>query len=209
MIILLISVGLAIIILPRAITYIYAQPRIYRTGNLPAKQVAIVFGAGLWRDGSPTPVLQDRVATAVRLYKDGIVEKLLMSGDNTDIYYNEPEAMRQYALSLGVPDQAIVKDYAGQRTYDTCYRARKIFGIEQAVLVTQSFHLPRAIYTCNKLGLPSIGVPADLHNYRKRSLAYWNLREIPATMNAMYEIYFSKPVPILGDPEPIFPMEAQ
>lgn len=208
-IILLTSLGMVTILIPRLVTYIYSQPRIMQPENVPHKKVAIVFGAGLLRDGSPTTVLRDRVMTAVRLYQEGNVEKLLMSGDNSSIYYNEPASMRRYAMSLGIPDEAIVLDYAGRRTYDTCYRAHKIFGLEEVVLVTQKFHLPRAIYTCNKLGLPAIGVPADQREYRQRSTMFWNLREIPATLVALWEIHYSKPEPILGDPEPIFPLEAQ
>jgi SanA protein len=112
-------------------------------------------------------------------------------------------------LSLGVPDESIVLDFAGRRTYDTCYRAQEIFGLEEVILVTQKFHLPRAIYTCNQLGLPAIGVPADQREYRQRSLLFWNLRETAATLVALWEIHYSKPEPILGDPQPIFPLEAQ
>ena len=206
---LILFLGLVTILIPRLVTYLYAQPRIMSSEDVPHKQVAIVFGAGLLRDGSPTTVLRDRVMTAARLYQEGKVEKLLMSGDNSSIYYNEPASMRRYAISLGVPDEAIVLDYAGRRTYDTCYRAQRIFGLEEVVLITQRFHLPRAIYTCNKLGLPAIGVPADQREYRQRSTLFWNLREIPATLVALWEIHYSKPEPILGDPEPIFPLEAQ
>ncbi len=159
--------------------------------------------------GAPPRSCETEFATAAALYQAGKVQKLLMSGDNSDLYYNEPEAMRQFALGLGVPDEAIVLDYAGRRTYDTCYRAREIFGIDSAILVTQAFHLPRAIYSCNMLGLPAVGVPADQRQYRQRSIAWWNLRELPATLVALWEIHYSKPIPILGDPEPIFPVEAQ
>lgn len=195
------------LILPRVWTALYARPRIHPVEEAPARSVAIVFGAGLWRDGSPTPVLRDRVATAAALYQQGKVEKLLMSGDNREVDYNEPGAMRAYALSLGVPDKAIVLDYAGRRTYDTCYRARQIFGIQDAVLVTQSFHLPRAIYTCNHLGISAIGVSADRREYRRRSLAFWNTREAPATLVALWEVHLARPEPVLGRPEPIFPSD--
>lgn len=205
----LLLLGAIALIIPRLITQLYARPRTFQPSQAPARPVAIVFGAGLWRDGSPTPVLRDRVATAAALYQAGKVQKLLMSGDNSEVFYNEPEAMRQFALGLGIPDEALALDYAGQRTYDTCYRAQEIFGIESAILVTQAFHLPRAIYSCNMLGLPAIGVPADQRQYRRRSIAWWNLRELPATLVALWEIHYSKPVPIMGDPEPIFPMEAQ
>lgn len=197
------AIGLMALLLPRLITAIAALPRLYNVQDAPAKGVVIVFGAGLWRDGSPTPVLRDRVATAADLYFAGKVRKLLMSGDNTTIYYNEPEAMRQYALELGVPDEDIVLDYAGRRTYDTCYRAKAIFGVEQALLVTQKFHLPRALYTCRALGLEAYGVPADRREYTRRSLTWWNLRELPATLTMLLEVHFTRPLPVLGNPEPI------
>jgi SanA protein len=197
-----------VIFLNRLLTGLYAKPRTFSSGIIPARRVAIVFGAGLWWDGSPSPILRDRIATAAQLYFSGKVEKLLMSGDNRYLDYNEPGAMREYALGLGVPDEAIVMDFAGRRTYDTCYRARYIFKLSEAILVTQQFHLPRAIFTCNKLGLDSIGVPADRRDYLTRSKIYWNSREIIATSVALWEVFISKPIPVLGDPEPIFPSEA-
>lgn len=209
MITILVLAGFLVVLSPRLITGIYAHSRTYQVNNSPAWRVAIVFGAGLSRDGNPSPVLRDRIATAADLYFAGKVEKILMSGDNRFIDYNEPGAMREYALSLGVPDSAIVLDYAGRRTYDTCYRAKDIFIVKQALLITQSFHLPRAIYTCNQLGLPALGVSADRREYLKRSRVYWNLREIPATLIALWEIHISRPLPVLGKPEPIFPLETQ
>jgi SanA protein len=193
------------VLLPRLVTAIYAASRIYKVETSPARLVAIVFGAGLRRDGTPTTVLRDRVETAVELYKQGRVIKLLMSGDNRFSYYNEPEAMRQYALQLGMPDKDIVLDYAGRRTYDTCYRAKEIFGIKDAILVTQLFHLPRAIYTCNMLGVDSVGVEADHAYYRKITRLFWNIRELPATLTALVEVHLTHPQPVLGNPEPIFP----
>jgi len=194
---------------PRLITALYSRKLIHEAGASPAARVAIVFGAGLWRDGSPTPVLRDRVATAADLYFAGKVEKLLMSGDNSTVEYNEPAAMRDYALSLGVPDEAIVLDYAGRRTYDTCYRAREIFHTTDVLLVTQNFHLPRALYICNALEIHAAGVSADRRIYHPVSRFIWNMREIPATLNALVEVHITHPLPILGSPEPIFPKEAQ
>lgn len=197
--------GLTGLFLPRLIILLYAKPRTFPAKDVPPRRVAIVFGAGLWRDGRPTPVLQDRVRTAANLYFDGKVKKLLMSGDNRFDYYNEPEAMRQFALSLGVPNEDIVLDYAGRRTYDTCYRARDIFQVDSVILVTQGFHLPRAIFLCNMLGVDGVGVPSDLQYYRKISRAIWNFREVLATIDAINDIMYKKPYPVLGDPEPIFP----
>ena len=183
----------------------YASSRLASPAEVEPQRVAIVFGAGLWRNGSPTPVLQDRIETAADLYFAGKVEKLLMSGDNRFIYYNEPGAMREYALSLGVPEEDIVLDYAGRRTYDTCYRAKAIFGLEQAILVTQAFHMPRALYICNQLGIESQGVVSDNRYFRKASRLYWNLRELPAILTALWDVNISHPLPVLGDPEPIYP----
>ena len=198
------TLGLLGLLLPRLITTLHAWNKIHLTEDAPAERVAIIFGAGLQRDGTPTAILRDRVETGANLYFNGKVEKLLMSGDNQEIYYNEPEAMRQYAISLGVPDEAIVLDYAGRRTYDTCYRAKAIFGVESALLVTQKFHLPRALFLCNALGVKAVGVEANNRNYRRSSLLIWNIREQFATFTAFMDVYFEKPTPILGQAEPIF-----
>jgi SanA protein len=140
----------------------------------------------------------------VELYFAGKVEKILMSGDNSIAEYNEPEAMREHALELGIPDEDIVLDYAGRRTYDTCYRAKSIFKVDQAILVTQQFHLPRAIYICNALDTQAEGVAADQRVYQKRSLIYWHFREVFASVVALWQVHITQPMPILGNTEPIF-----
>ena len=205
LLLILFVLGLLVLVISRLVTGLYARGKVFSATDVPVRRVAIVFGAGLWRNGSPTPVLADRVSEAAALYFAGKVEKLLMSGDNRFVDYNEPEAMRQLALSLGVPDQAIVLDYAGRRTYDTCYRAKAIFRVDQAILVTQAFHMPRAIYICNLLGVESVGVQSDLRDFRKSSLLYWNARELFATVSALWDVNISHPIPVLGKQEPIFP----
>jgi SanA protein len=190
--------------IPRLITGIYAVNRIHAVEDSPSRRVAIVFGAGLRWDGTPTAILRDRVETAADLYFSGKVEKLLMSGDNRFDNYNEPESMRQYALSLGVPPEAIAMDYAGRRTYDTCYRARAVFKVESALLVSQGFHLPRALFLCNTLGLESDAVETNQRRYRNRALLIWNIREQFATVGAFLDVYVSNPVPVLGAPDPLF-----
>ena len=197
--------ALLTVVLSRLIVEIYALPRIHKLEDAPPGRAAVVFGAGLYRDGRPTPVLRDRVATAAELYFAGKVDKLLMSGDNRFEYYNEPGAMKNYAIELGVPDEDIVLDYAGRRTYDTCYRAGAIFGLEEAILVTQRFHLSRAVFTCNSLGVKAVGVEADRRTYLRRSLVSWSIRESIATTVALWEVWVSRPVPVLGNPEPIYP----
>jgi SanA protein len=180
------------------------QPRIYRTtGESPSAPVAIVFGAGLYRNGTPTPVLADRVIAAVELYKAGKVQKLLLTGDNRFPEYNEPEAMRRYAISLGVPETDLIPDYAGRRTYDSCYRARFIFNVKKAILVSQEFHLARAVYLCDQLGIESVGVTADRRVYLTSSLIQWNLREWAACFFAILETQITHPQPVLGPMKPL------
>jgi SanA protein len=191
--------------LARVITWVYSAGKMYTVNEAPQSRVAVVFGAGLQRDGTPSVILRDRVKTAADLYFAGKVEKILMSGDNRFIYYNEPGSMAEYAIGLGVPAEDIVLDYAGRRTYDTCYRARHIFGVDQPILVTQRFHLYRTVFTCNMLGEKAVGVPADQRQYNP----IWSLREIPASLVALWEVWFSHPLPVLGEKEPIFPSEAQ
>lgn len=184
---------------------VYSRPKTYLPGEVPEAPVALVLGAGLNRDGTPGLVLRDRVRTAVELYYSGKVEKILMSGDNTSENYDEPGAMQEFALSLGVPETDIVLDFAGRRTYDSCYRAGAIFGLDQIIIVTQAFHLPRAVFLCNAFDIKANGVPADDANYRLRSYTYWWVREVLATVKAYWDVFILRPQPILGEPEPIFP----
>ena len=200
----LIFSGVLLLGLPRLFTGIYASKRIFSIENSPKAPVAIVFGAGLNRDGSPTTVLRHRVSTAAELYFAGKVEKILMSGDNRTLDYNEPASMYEYAINLGVPAEDIVLDYAGRRTYDTCYRANYIFGIKKAILVTQNFHLPRAVFICNSLNIESTGVSADLREYRRLAELSWNIRELPASLMALIDVWIRHPLPVLGQKEPIF-----
>jgi len=184
------------------------RERIYgRVDEVPPRPVAVVLGAGLWPDGSLTPVLADRVATAVELYRAGVVQKLLFTGDNRFVDYNEPQRMFEYAVALGVPGEDIVLDYAGRRTYDSCYRARVIFGVEEAVVVTQRFHLARALYLCDAVGgdtrdIDAVGIVADRQDYTARRYT-WEIREYLALALAWWDVNVRRPVPVLGERLPI------
>jgi SanA protein len=151
----------------------------------PARDVAIVFGAGLRRDGSPTTVLADRVVTAVDLFHTGKVRSLLMTGSARD-GYDEPTAMADLAQSLGVPAEAIILDPGGVRTYESCARAAGS-GVRSALLVSQTFHLPRALALCDSMGLEADGVSADRSAYSARARRFWSLREYPASLVALIE----------------------
>ena len=188
-------------LLARGLTALASSGRVYaEPGAVPARRVAVVFGAGV-RNGQPSAVLYDRVASAVALYRSGRVDKLLMSGDNRFANYNEPGAMRRAALQMGVPDEDIALDHAGRSTYDTCYRAHDIFGLRDAVLVTQDYHLDRAIFTCRALGVDAVGLAADRRGYR--GMTWFQVREIGATANALLELFVTRPTPVLGEPLPI------
>jgi len=172
---------------------------IHELDGAPTAPVAIVFGAGIRGDGRLSPMLRDRMDTAISLYQADKVRKLLVSGDNRFVDYNEPGAMYDYAVARGVPPADVVRDYAGRRTYDTCYRAKAIFGVTDALLVTQRFHLPRALFTCHNLGINAAGVSADRTVYR--SNAYYGLRDAIATLRAWWDVRITHPLPVLGPPE--------
>jgi len=200
---------LALIVLPiLAYFYVgaYTIGKIKTVESVEPRDVAIIFGAGLTRSGAPTTVLRDRVETGVALYFDGKVKKLLMTGDNRFVEYNEPQAMKEYALELGVPETNIVLDYAGRRTYDSCYRAKEIFQVPRAIVVTQQFHIGRALYLCDQLGLDAVGVIANNRTYLRGTLVIWNVREFLARGAAVLDIAI-KPKPVLGEIEPIFTEE--
>ena len=179
------------------------SPIIYTVADAPAERVALVLGARVYSNGRLSGMLRDRVETAVALYHAGKVQKLLMSGDNSSLEYNEPDAMMAHAVAMGVPAEDIQPDYAGRRTYDSCYRAKAIFQVQSLVVVTQAFHLPRALFLCNQLGIPSVGVAADQAVYDPRSLAWSETREVPATFFALLDVIRRAPPAVLGDPIPL------
>lgn len=178
------------------------QERIYEVvEDVPPQPAAIVFGAGYLPSGRLSNALADRMETAIDLYQAGKVNKLLLTGDNRRADYNEPAAMARYAEDRGIPRQDLVLDYAGRRTYDSCYRAGEIFGLERAVLVTQAFHLPRALFTCDRLGLEVVGVTADRHRYLR--IPWYEIRELAALARAWLDVHLVKPLPVLGNPIPV------
>lgn len=194
----------------RAWTGWWYRDQIYRqVDELPAQfqaeaaawPAAIVFGAGYLPSGRLSTALADRMDTAIELYEAGKVNKLLLTGDNRFANYNEPAAMASYAQTRGVPREDLVLDYAGRRTYDSCYRARFIFGLDSAVLVTQEFHQPRALFTCDRLGLDVVGVVSDRHSYIRGP--WYRLRELFALARAWFDVTLVRPLPVLGDPIPV------
>lgn len=181
---------------------IFSKDKIKPISKTNSTKVAIVFGAKIHQDGILSEALQNRVNTAIKLYKIGKVQKLLFTGDNSRQNYDEVTNMKNYAVEEGVSPDDIKLDYAGFRTYDSCYRAKEIFGVTEVVLVSQRFHLYRAIYECNKLGVDSIGVAAV--NFSGPKLLQAKIREVFAIIQAYWEINLTHPKPkFLGNFEGI------
>ena len=175
----------------------------YAEGSNPVAEEAkydciLVLGCGVRADGSPTDRLYDRVTVGVQLYLAGAAPKLLMSGDHGREDYDEVTAMRDLAISMGVPREDIFLDHAGFSTYESMYRAKAIFNCGRIIVVSQEYHLYRAIYNAKAFGIHAVGVPADLRPYAKQT--YYELREKAARFK---DFFFStlKPAPTyLGDP---------
>ncbi len=146
-------------------------------GDIPSSDYILVLGCGLKPDGTPSDMLADRVKTSVMLYELGVSEYIIMSGDHTDSY-NEVGAMREYAMSLGVPSESILCDPEGFSTYESVYRAKEEFKTEKVIIVTQEYHLYRALYIAQKFGMEAHGVSADVREYRGQILR--DMREVVA-----------------------------
>ncbi len=160
--------------------------------SLQETRIAVVFGAGLDNTGEkPGTILQDRLDTAIELYNLGKIQKIIVSGDNRSSYYNEPQAMYNYLLATNINELDLIVDRKGKSTYDTCYHLKETFGITETILITQKFHLPRALYTCETLGIEVQGASADKRLYERQ--LYNQLREIFALVDTFYKLYILHP----------------
>ncbi|MEU1078124.1 MULTISPECIES: ElyC/SanA/YdcF family protein [unclassified Streptomyces] len=183
---------------PAAWMFTAADGKIGTVARAPASGVAVVFGAGLWQ-GEPSPYLAHRLDAAVELYRAGKVRAVLVTGDNGRPEYDEPDAMRAYLVRHGVPDGRVVSDFAGFDTWDSCVRARKIFGVERAVLVSQGFHIRRAVALCEAAGVDSYGVAVDaVHD---ATWYYGSTREVFAAGKAALDAAFKPGPRFLGPKE--------
>lgn len=155
-------------------------------------RVAIVLGAGLNRDGTPSAVLRDRIRASVQLIERGQVDLLLMTGDNSIAGYNEPSAMRRSAIAQGVPARQVAADYGGRRTWDSCWRARRVFGVTRAIVVTNDFHRARSIVLCEAAGITvdgAIGTKTSGYaGYRG-----WVARETIASWRGAFDAWIHHP----------------
>ncbi|MEU6170354.1 ElyC/SanA/YdcF family protein [Streptantibioticus parmotrematis] len=183
---------------PMTWMYVTASGRVRDVADVPAEPVGVVFGAGLV-NGEPSPYLAHRLDAAAELYRDHKVNALLVTGDNSRTDYDEPGAMRAYLTRHGVPYQQIVLDYAGFDTWDSCARARRIFGVTHAVLVSQGFHIRRAIALCEAAGITSYGVAvAEPHD---ATWYYGGTREVGAAAKAALDAVVRPDPSLLGRKE--------
>lgn len=186
--------------LPSAWIHLTADDRVRAVDDAPRAPVAVVFGAGLRPDGQPTQWLAHRLDAAAELYHAGRVEALLVTGDNSTPQYNEPDAMSAYlATERGVPADLIVEDYAGFNTWNSCTRAHSVFGVERALLVSQDFHIRRALALCEAAGIEAWGVGVG---ERVSGLEVFSgLREMAGAFTAAYQARFTPPPAVAGPRE--------
>ena len=175
-------------LVPLPVVWIGSGGRLTSVDDVEVHDVAIVFGAAMW-GRNPSPYLEARLQVALELYQAGKVKVILVSGDNREDNYNEPGGMKAWLVEQGVPEERIITDGAGLNTYATCTRARDVFGLDSAILVSQTYHLPRAITTCRLIGLDAVGVGDETR--KSTNPAQWtqySLREIPADYKMILDV---------------------
>lgn len=164
----------------------------------------LVLGARVWDNGNPSGILEDRLITGILAYEAGASNRLLMSGDHGQDEYDEVNVMKNYAMAQGIPSENIFMDHAGFSTYESLYRARDIFQVKTVIIVTQQYHLYRALYDAERMGLVAYGIPADLGTYA--GMPYFEAREILARVKDFFytllmpqPTYLGSAIPISGD----------
>ena len=177
------------------------RDRIVSATAVPKAECILVLGAGVKEDGSPSSMLADRLDQGIALYQAGVADYLLMSGDHGQADYDEVNVMKQYAIDRGVPSEAIFMDHAGFSTYDSMARARDVFALNRIVVVTQTYHLYRALYIADRLGLDAYGVGADPRSYVGET--YRNLREIVARNKDFFLAWWQPDPTHLGEIIPV------
>ncbi len=183
-----------------SVTWVRVEARghVYGVADVPPAPVALVLGDLVEPDGQPSSFLLARLRIADRLYASGKVRAILVSGDNSRPDYDEPDVMRQWLVANGVPAVAVVADYAGFDTYDSCVRARKVFGVRRLIVVSQTYHLPRAIAVCRREGVVADGVGDD--SVAGQRLTWWRatLREQFADVKAVWDTVTGRRPVFLG-----------
>lgn len=169
--------------------------------EVPKRPVALVLGAGVTPEGEPTRLLERRLELAAGLYRSGLVEAVLVSGDNSREHYNETDTMYHHLVAAGVPAAKVARDHAGFSTWESCVRAREVFGVEAVTVVTQTFHLPRAVALCRTAGLDAVGVGDPAWDDRAPAMLYGHAREVPAAVKALFDMAVRPEPTFLGPRE--------
>ncbi|WP_033353710.1 SanA/YdcF family protein [Nocardiopsis xinjiangensis] len=173
----------------------------HTVADVPDRSVAVVLGAGVRSDGLPSRMLSHRLDMAVELYGEGSVEVVLVSGDNGEEHYNETDTMAAYLVDAGVPEEHVVGDHAGFSTWDTCARAAEVFGVQEAAVVSQDFHVPRAVELCRAAGIDAVGVGESLFDERGTATVHGWVREVPAALDAAVTTWSAPDPTLLGERE--------
>jgi vancomycin permeability regulator SanA len=178
-----------------------ADGHIYDVASVPAAPVALVLGAQVGDDGQPSAFLAARLEIARQLLENGKVKAILVSGDHAEWAYDEPGSMQAWLVARGVPADRVVLDHAGFDTYDSCVRANKIFGVQQAIVVTQDFHLPRAVTLCREQGIEATGVGDDTVRVHEKMWLRGEIREYGAAVKAVADVLTARDPVFLGPHE--------
>jgi vancomycin permeability regulator SanA len=152
---------------------------------------AMVLGASIYQDGTPSDALRDRLMVGVALYKQGIVTRILLTGDDGSYHADEIDVMKRFTIDQGIPEQDILTDGHGYRTYESCKRAKEEYHLNDILVVTQRFHMARALFLCNNLGVHARGVASDLQTYIKINF-FW-IRDLAASIQAWWDIHIHQP----------------
>jgi vancomycin permeability regulator SanA len=190
--------GFVLALSPFTWPYLASAGRRGRVDTVPSRPVAVVLGAAAWSEG-PSPLLARRLDLAVRLFEDGRVERVIVSGDNREVSRCETDVMTAYLVDHGVPADRIDADRHGYRTWDTCVRVRDLYGVRAAVMVTQSFHLPRTVALARAAGIDAVGVGDDSMAARRRSTVIGYARELGAAVKALRDVIV-RPAPAIVEP---------
>ncbi|MFV0407335.1 MAG: vancomycin high temperature exclusion protein [Propioniciclava sp.] len=192
-----------LVVAPSLWTRFVADGRVLTRAEAPARDVAIIFGAEMYPSGEPSPYLRARLDLGAALYADGRTKLLVVSGDNSAAHNFEATNMRHYLVAQGIPEEAIVEDGYGLDTYSTCVRAKQVFGVATALLVSQRYHLSRAVSTCQAVGLDAVGV-GDVSV--KRTSGRWDAfarREIGANVKMIVDLVLRRRPSLEGDPKAV------
>jgi SanA protein len=198
----LVAAGALIVGVPNAVVLIGAGRAGHEPAGGPRAQVALVLGASVFDDGTPTDALADRLAAGAALYRDGRVTRLLVSGERSTAAYDQVDVMRRELVRMGVPDREIFTDHGGFDTWDSMVRARKVYDVRSAVVVTQGWHMPRALWLGKRAGLQVHGLVADPIRSGERERGF-TTSEIFARLKAVIDVVANRQPPYLGPKIPI------